>query len=162
MVGLVAAADLEAVLAPFAPWLGVWEGEGVGRWSDPPFRYWERLSLQAVPSRALLAWDQRTEVRDSGELSHAERGYLRLLPDSRVELVLAIPAGYTEIQVGGLEGGRLELRPGPLGVTPSARRLDQVRRRLELVGPELIHEVAIAVGEGPAAAHVSSRLRRVS
>ncbi len=160
MVGLVSNPQVQALLAPFRSWLGVWEGEGMGRWSDPPFRYRERLALQAVPDRAVVSWDQRTEVLGTGELSHSERGYLRLLPGGAVELVLAIPAGYTEIQVGRLLGGRLDLSPGILGVTPAARRLDRVGRRLQLEGPELVHEVLIAVGGEDPAPHVISRLRR--
>ena len=160
MVGLVPTSDVQALLAPFLAWLGVWEGEGTGRWSEPPFRYRERLALQAVPGRAVISWDQRTEVLGTGELSHSERGYLRLLPGGEVELVLAIPAGYTEIQVGRLEGGRLDLSPRVLGVTPAARRLDRVGRRLQLEGAELMHEVLIAVGEVDPAPHVLSRLRR--
>ena len=160
MVELVPTPDVEALVAPFRSWLGAWEGEGAGRWSDPPFRYREQLVLQAVPDRAVLTWDQRTEVLGTGELSHSERGYLRLLQGGEVELVLAIPAGYTEIQVGLLQGDRLELSPGPLGVTPAARRLDRVGRRLQMEGSTLVHEILIAVGEGGLAPHVLSRLRR--
>lgn len=152
--------DTQALVAPFRSWLGAWEGEGVGRWSDPPFRYHERLVLQAVPDRAVLTWDQRTEVLDTGELSHTERGYLRLLPGGAVELVLAIPAGYTEIQVGQLRGEHLDLSPGDLGVTPAARRLDRVGRRLRLAGSVLVHEILIAVGDGDPAPHAISRLQR--
>ncbi|MGC8472936.1 MAG: heme-binding beta-barrel domain-containing protein [Candidatus Dormibacteria bacterium] len=152
--------DVQALLAPFRSWLGAWEGEGSGRWSDPPFRYRERLVLQAVPDRAVVTWDQRTEVLDTGDLSHSERGYLRLLQGGEVELVLAIPAGYTEIQVGRLRGETLVLSPGALGVTPSARRLDRVGRRLQLEDSVLVHEILIAVGDAHPAPHVLSRLRR--
>ncbi len=160
MVQLVATSDVQALLEPFRAWLGAWEGEGAGRWSDPPFRYRERLVLQAVPGRAVVTWDQRTEVLGTGDLSHSERGYLRLLQGGEVELVLAIPAGYTEIQVGRLQGERLDLSPGDLGVTPVARRLDRVGRRLQLEGSVLVHEILIAVGDGDPAPHVVSRLRR--
>jgi hypothetical protein len=160
MVQLVPTSDVQALLAPFRAWLGAWEGEGSGRWSDPPFRYRERLVLQAVPDRAVVGWEQRTEVLSTGELSHSESGYLRLLEGGEVELVLAIPAGYTEIQVGRLRGDRLDLSPGALGATPTARRLDRVGRRLQLEGSELVHEILIAVGDGGLAPHVLSRLRR--
>ncbi len=162
MVGGMAQALIDQLLLPLEPMIGTWEGEGRGLWSNPPFRYRETFTLAPVPDRALLTWDQRTVAVETGSLSHSERGYLRLLPGREVELVLAIPAGYTELHRGRVAHGSLELRLVQLGVSPSARRLDRVERRLGRRGGELWHEVAISVGEGSAAPHVSSRLHRVA
>ena len=103
------AADL---MAPFATWLGRWEGEGRGLWeAEPPFRYRETLAIEAVPNRALLRLTQRATVLASGDVSHSEVGFLRLLPDQLVELMVVVPAGYVEIHTGRLQDGALVLTP---------------------------------------------------
>ncbi|MGA7172686.1 MAG: heme-binding beta-barrel domain-containing protein [Candidatus Dormiibacterota bacterium] len=149
------------LVAPFSQWLGDWEGEGVGLWrADPPFRYRESLSIEAVPNRALLRLAQRTSVLDSGDLSHSELGFLRLLPDQAVELVVAVPAGYVELHTGRLQEGVLRLVPHTLSVSPTARPLRQVQRTLELDHDVLRTGVGIAVGDEPVSAHVEAVLRR--
>lgn len=149
------------LLAPFASWLGRWEGEGRGLWNAaPPFRFRETLTIEAVPDRGLLRLTQRTTVGDSTELSHSEVGFIRLLPEQQVELVVAVPAGYVEVHTGRLAGGVLELRPQTLAATPTARPLRVVQRRIELAEETLHSTVGIAVHEEEVAAHVESWLRR--
>jgi len=154
---------VSTLLAPFSEWLGSWEGEGRGLWDvEPPFRYRESLSIEPVPDRALLRWSQRTAVWESGELSHSEVGFLRLLPDQEVELVVTVPAGYVEVHTGRLHEGALALVPRSLGATPTARPLRLVQRTWELRGETLRTAVGIAVGDGAVAAHVEARLHRAS
>jgi hypothetical protein len=149
------------LLRGFQGWLGVWEGEGRGLWvADPPFRFRESLAIEAVPERALLRLTQRTTVGDSTELSHSEVGYLRLLPELQVELVVAIPAGYVEVHTGRLDGGVLQLSPQTLAATPSARPVRLVRRRMELADGTLHNSVGIAVNQEEVAPHVESLLHR--
>ena len=149
------------LVAPFEGWLGRWEGDGRGLWDGvPPFRYRERLVVEALPGRALLRLTQRTTVGDSTELSHSEVGYLRLLPDQQLELLVAVPSGYVEIHTGRLREGVIELSLQTLGVTPSARPLRVVRRRMELADGTLHNSVGIAVHDEEVAPHVESWLRR--
>jgi hypothetical protein len=149
------------LVAPFEGWLGRWEGEGRGLWHGvPPFRYRESLVVEALPGRALLRLTQRTTVGDSTELSHSEVGYLRLLPELQLELLVAVPSGYVEIHTGRLQERVVELSPQTLGVTPSARPLRVVRRRMELADGTLHNSVAIAVHDEEVAPHVESWLRR--
>ncbi|MGH7667685.1 MAG: FABP family protein [Candidatus Dormibacteria bacterium] len=155
--------DTAELVAPFIPWLGRWEGEGRGLWvADPPFRYREELAIAAVPERALLHLTERTSSLASGELSHSETGFLRLLPEHLVELVLAIPAGYVEVHTGELRDGVLEFVPYRIAASPGARPLRLVRRRLELKGNSLRSVIEIAVDEGPTRPHSESRLQRLA
>ncbi|MHB1526302.1 MAG: heme-binding beta-barrel domain-containing protein [Candidatus Dormibacteria bacterium] len=159
----MAANRTSELVEPFSFLFGEWEGDGVGLWdASPRFRYRETLEVSAVPERALLRLRQRTVVAESGALSHVEEAFLRLFADAEVELVVAVPAGYTEIHGGRLVGHRLELRQLALGVAPRALPLNLVERRLELVDGKLHHQVAIAVGPGPATPHVASILSRSS
>lgn len=161
MVRGMAAPSLSTLLAPFEALLGGWEGEGRGLWNpDPSFRYREWLELTPIPDRALLRWEQRTEVWESGQLSHTEQGFLRLLPEAAVELVIATPSGYTEIHRGEFSGGALSLELVNLGSAPGARPLDLVKRRLAMADQMLTHEVSIAVGGTELAPHVRAQLRR--
>lgn len=150
------------LVAAFSGWLGRWEGEGRGLWqAAPPFRYRESLTIEVVPDRALLRLAQRTTALESGELSHSEVGFLRLLPEGHVELVVAVPAGYVEVHTGWLARGVMVLKPQTLAATPTARPLRLVQRTMELDGVRLRNAVAIAVGREEAAPHVESWLNRV-
>ena len=154
------AADL---MAPFATWLGRWEGEGRGLWeAEPPFRYRETLAIEAVPNRALLRLTQRATVLASGDLSHSEVGFLRLLPDQLVELMVVVPAGYVEIHTGRLQDGALVLTPQTISRSPTARPLRLVQRTLELNHDLLRNVVGIAVGNEEVSKHVESWLQRAA
>ena len=137
------AADL---MAPFATWLGRWEGEGRGLWeAELPFRYRETLAILA-----------------SGDLSHFEVGFLRLLPDQLVELMVVVPAGYVEIHTGRLQDGALVLTPQTISGSPTARPLRLVQRTLELNHDLLRNAVGIAVGNEEVSKHVESWLQRAA
>ncbi len=156
-------AGLEGILQPFLFLMGHWQGRGVGLW-DPGsrFEYREDLQLEPIPDRALIRFTQRTVEVPSGSLSHSELGFLRLFEDGEAELVVAIPAGYTEIHRGRLAGQSLHLELIQLGVAPRARPLSRTRRSLEVRGSHLHHRIDIAVGEGAPVAHVASSLERLS
>jgi hypothetical protein len=155
-------APLEEILQPFRFLLGHWEGRGVGLW-DPGsrFEYREDLQLELIPDRALIRLSQRTVEVPSGSLSHSEVGFLRLFEEGAAELVVAIPAGYTEIHRGRLTGQSLHLELVHLGVAPRARPLSATGRSLEVRGRHLHHRIDIAVGKGLPVAHVASTLERL-
>jgi hypothetical protein len=147
--------------APFSSWLGRWQGEGRGLWeADPPFRYLETLVLEPIADRALLRFDQCTFDAASGELSHSEVGFVRLLPEQLVELVLAIPTGYVEIHAGRLLEGVISLRPHAIAVSPTATPVRLVERRLELQQDVLHNAIALAIGDQEVQPHVESVLHR--
>ncbi|MHB1500405.1 MAG: heme-binding beta-barrel domain-containing protein [Candidatus Dormibacteria bacterium] len=158
----MASPSLEQVVDPFRFLCGHWQGRGAGRW-DPGegFEYREDLRLELIPDRALIRIALSTFEVSSGALSHSEQGYLRLFPEGEAELVLAIPAGYTEVHQGQVEGQSLQFKLLHLGLAPRARPLSATRRSLELRGGRLRHQIDIAVGAGEPVAHVASTLDRV-
>lgn len=154
---------ISTLLDPFRFLLGLWSGSGVGMWNpESPFRYREELLLEAVPERALVHLQQRTVEAVTGTLSHSEQGFLRLFPSGEAELVVAVPAGYTEIHQGRVEGALLRLDLISIAASPRSRPLERTERRLELRAGQLHHTVGIAVRGGPVVAHVTSALNRVS
>jgi hypothetical protein len=155
----VAATELQK---PFAPWLGRWEGEGRGLWTaEPAFRFHETVTIEAVADLPLLRFSQRATDALSGDLTHSEVGFFRLLAAQGVELILAIPGGYVEIHTGRLHNGVMALQPHLLGSSPTALPLRQVQRRLDLRGDQLRNETGIAVGPERVTGHVESLLQRV-
>lgn len=156
------ASSLEEILQPFRFLVGHWQGRGVGLWDpDSSFEFQEDLKLELIPGRAIIRLTQRTVEVPSGSLSHSELGFLRLFEGGEAELVVAIPAGYTEVHEGRLEGQELQLRLVTLGVAPRARPLSRTGRSLALRAGQLHHHIDIAVGEGAPVAHVASSLNRV-
>lgn len=156
------AASTEEIVRPFSFLVGHWSGRGVGLW-DPGsrFEYREDLTLEQIPERALIRLIQRTVEVPSGALSHSELGFLRLFEDGEAELVVAIPAGYTEVHRGRLRDHALELELVHLGVAPRARPLSKTRRSLIWRQGHLHDRVDIAVGGGVPVAHVAATLERV-
>ncbi|MHB8395079.1 MAG: heme-binding beta-barrel domain-containing protein [Candidatus Dormibacteria bacterium] len=131
----VSAPTASLLLDPFRFLLGSWSGKGVGVWRpDSPFRYREELLLEVVPDRDLIHLQQRTFDAETDSLRHSEQGYLRLFPAGEAELVVAVPAGYTEIYQGRVEGTILRLELVTLAVSPRPRPLDRTQRRLIVSG----------------------------
>ena len=106
---------------------------------------------------------QRTRDGSTGQPLHAEGGYLRALPDGAVELTVAQPSGVVEIDVGSVtettDGLVVELESAQVGLTPSAKSVTAVRRRLSLTGTTLVSELWMAaVGEADLIHHVRAEL----
>ena len=143
-----------------APWVGTWRGEGDGSYPTiDPFHYVEELVLGLIPGRPVLTWSSR--ARDAaGQPRHAESGFLRLVGDG-VELVLAHNFGSVEVAVGTAGDGALEVDSHAMSRTPSAKAIDDIRRRYRLDGDTLVYEIAMAAVGVPLTHHLRATLRRV-
>ena len=144
-----------------AAWIGTWRGEGEGSYPTiDPFHYAEELTLTRVPGRPVVAWSSR--ARDAaGQPRHAESGFLRIVDDG-VELVLAHNFGTVEVAVGRLGGGHLDLDTHATARTPSAKVIEQIRRRYTLDGDTLGYEIAMAAVGVPLTHHLRAALTRVA
>jgi len=108
-------------LGALAQLIGIWEGEGSGRWAGgDTFHYRERLTFTHA-GKPMLAYAQQTWSLDDGRPLHGEQGYWRAGDDGRVELVLAHGIGVVEIETGTWDGGELRLRSTVLEVSPTAK-----------------------------------------
>ncbi len=147
-------------LAELAFLLGDWSGTGEGVW--PPgerFDYAEDVTFEFVGDPFLL-YAQRSWSLDDGSPIHFERGFLRPAGPGIVELVLAHPIGITEVAVGTVDGGVLELASTAVSITPTATPVAQLRRRIEVRGDELSYELHMATEDVELMSHVRSRLWR--
>ncbi len=147
---------------PLAFLLGLWEGEGHGLWAaDPPFRYREELLLDHT-GKPFLRYAQRTWAADDGRPMHAETGYLRALGGGRVELVVAQPIGVVEIHAGRVDGAALTLEPVLVAVSPSAKPVTAVSRRVWVEGGEVLrYTLRLGMNGEPLADHLAAALQRI-
>ena len=155
--------ELNPMCLPLAPLLGTWRGTGRGSYPTiDDFDYTEELVFGHV-GKPFLSMVQRSRDLMTGEPLHGEAGYLRALPDGVIELTVAQPSGIVEVDVGTAtktsDGLVVELESARVGLTPSAKSVTAVRRRLCLAGATLVSELWMAaVGEADLIHHVRAEL----
>lgn len=158
-------ADQTDLLKLFA---GAWAGGGNGEFPGiEPFEYLEDLSFNWDEGRPMiLHYLQKTIRRSTGQSeyvpSHWETGFLRLLPDSQVE-------------IGNVQsGGRLEALAGSLEATPNGlvlrlestafandTRMQAATRLITLSGEQLHYVVHMRTSAVPEMAlHLEANLTR--
>ena len=147
-------------LAELAFLLGTWKGTGEGVWPPgDPFTYGEDMTFEDVGD-TFLVYTQRSWSLEDGSPIHLERGFLRPSGPGRVELVLAHPIGITEVAVGTVEGGVVELASTAVSLTPTASPVIELRRRIEVADGRLEVELHMAMEGIDLLSHVRSRLER--
>ncbi len=147
---------------PIAFLIGAWRGQGRGVYPTiASFDYGEEIRFGAVPGKPFLTYQQRTWALDDQRPLHSETGYWRPKPAGRLEIVLAHPTGFAEIEEGTVDGGVIDLVATSVGRATTAKEVDGLRRRFELVGPDVLrYEVQLeAVGQ-PLQGHLTAELRR--
>ena len=149
---------------PIAFLIGAWRGEGRGVYPTiASFDYGEEIRFAAVPGKPFLSYQQRTWALDDQRPLHAETGYWRPKPAGRLEVVLAHPTGFAEIEEGTVEAGVIDLVATSIGRAATAKAVDGLRRRFELVGTDVLrYEVQLAAVGQPLQGHLTAELRRVS
>lgn len=147
-------------LAELAFLLGTWKGTGEGIWPPgDPFTYGEDVAFEDVGD-TFLVYTQRSWSPQDGSPIHLERGFLRPAGRGLVELVLAHPIGITEVSVGRVEDGTLEVASTAVSLTPTASPVIELRRRIEVCDDLLTYELHMAMEGIDLLSHVRSRLER--
>jgi hypothetical protein len=152
--------QLHEDLAELAFLLGDWSGTEEGVW--PPgerFDYAEEMTFEFAGDPFLL-YAQRSWSIDDGSPIHFERGFLRPAAPGIVELLLAHPIGITEVAVGTVSDGVIELSSTAVSLAPTASPVTEVRRRIEGRGDELSFELQMAMEGVELRWHVGSSLTR--
>jgi hypothetical protein len=152
--------ELHPQVRPLAFLLGTWTGEGEGEYPTiQPFRYREEIRF-SHNGKPFLAYQQKTQAQDDGRPLHSEMGFLRAAQDQSLEFVIAQGIGLAEVDVGSIDGTRIELRSTFVGRAPTAKAVTGVRRVIWLEGDQLRYELAMEMTEVPLSHHLSARLTR--
>jgi hypothetical protein len=152
--------SLHEDLAPLAFLLGTWRGGGTGDYPTiRPFRYGEEMIFEHVGDPFLL-YAQRSWLEDDGTPLHFERGFLRPVPDGRLEVVLAHPLGLTEVAEGTLEGTSFSVTSCTVGRTATGDPVTGIERRLRVEADVLRYELDMALETTPLTQHLTGELRR--
>jgi hypothetical protein len=155
---------LDDRLGPLPPLVGTWAGSGRGVYPTiATFDYTEQITFADGGVKPFLAYTQRTAAADDGRPLHSEAGYLRWA-GAVPEWVIAMPGGITEVHSGTVvqvdDGMDLTFRTVTVAVTPSAKRVDSVERRLQLRGDVLRYELLMAAVGEPHQLHLTATLAR--
>ena len=158
-------------VAPLAAFVGTWAGHGEGHYPTiDTFSYTERIELTPVPGKPMLAYRSATRAVDDGRTLHGETGFLRLVGDGVVELVVAHGFGLVEIaeglvDAGGVDGvpasAELLLESTTTARTSTAKSVTATERRYRVLGDTLTYEVAMAAVDQPLLPHLRATLTRV-
>lgn len=152
-------------LGALAALVGTWRGEGEGHYPTiAPFRYGEEVVF-AHDGRPVLAYRQRTWRLDTEAPMHAESGYLRGPMDGHAELVIAQPTGMVEVALLTLreEDGAVVLDGGraPVTRTPSAKPVEDLRRRFHVEGDTLTYDLWMTYAGHDDEHHLHGMLHRI-
>ena len=140
-------------------WLSA-RGEGRGDYPTiDPFEYVEEVTIGHV-GKPFLAYSQRSRHAVTDLPLHGETGYFRPGGDAGVELVVAHPFGAVEVDVGTLDGQRIELLSTLVAVTPSAKEVTEVRRVITVEGDEMHYILDMAAVAQPLQFHLEATLLR--
>jgi hypothetical protein len=161
-VGQVVA--VHPALGALARLVGTWIGDGEGAYPTiAAFSYREEVVF-AHDGRPVLSYRQRTWRSDSDAPMHVESGFLRTGSDGRAELIVAQPTGFGEIATLAIEedGDTLILDGGrnPLQRSPSAKAVEDVRRRFRITDDELHYDLWMTYAGHEDEHHLRALLRR--
>jgi len=150
-------------LAPVAAFIGNWRGAGAGEYPTiEGFAYIEEIELRAVPGKAILVYRSSTKAADDGRALHGESGWLRVVGDGMVELVVAQGPGLVEICEGFVDGAaetpEMLLGSTLIGRSSTAKEVTATERRYRVEGGALHYDLAMAADGQPLTHHLRARL----
>ncbi|MFF0273893.1 MULTISPECIES: nitrobindin family protein [unclassified Streptomyces] len=154
------------LLVPVAGLLGTWVGTGTGGYPtlDEDFAYAQEVTF-SHDGRPFLHYEARAWLIDADGApvrpAARESGWWRLKPEGAIEALVTQPTGITEILVGRVEDGAIDLTTHTVALAPTAKNVEATRRRYTPVDGDtldFVHDLA-AVGHR-LQHHLSARLRR--
>jgi hypothetical protein len=155
------------LLAPFADFIGTWEGEGVGGYPtlDADFPFAERIVI-ADYGKPVLQFSSESWSIDDGRPLARQSGFWRPTSATELEVVLVVASGFAEILYGGLVTGpagvHLELTTDVVARTFTAKEVTAEKRMYAVRADKLMYAVDMAAVGHELTPHLSAALDRVS
>lgn len=165
-------ADMNPVLLPLAFLVGDWAGVGLGHYPTiEDFRFGQEITFSYVPGKPFLQHVSRSWLIDEDGTKirplATETGYWRPgpvpekgKPVVELELVLAHPTGVTEIWLGELDNGKIEMHTDAVARTATAKEYSAGHRLYGLVKGELLWTFDMAAVGQPMTNHLAAQLKR--
>jgi hypothetical protein len=156
--------NLHPQCAPVVWLLGTWRGNGRGDYPTiDAYEYGQELVFQQDGrpffhyfSRSWILDEEGNTVREAAQ----ETGFLRCLPEGKLELVLTHNTGFTEIWYGLAEAGKMELRTAGVSFTETAKEVTSGHRLYGNVDGELMYAYDMEAMGQPLQPHLWARLQR--
>lgn len=143
---------------------GSFQGEGRGGYPNiSNFEYFETIDLVLSP-KGFLAYRSTTKSKIDGSPMHTECGYLRVISQEGVELIIAQPTGLAEVATGAIfvDGGEVTLRLEAVPtVSPSAKAVGRTVRELRFGESTLNYNFHMETDKVEMTWHLSAELRRI-
>lgn len=162
---------MASALDAFRPLLGRWEGGGVGEYPTiDDFEYTEVITFAPLADKPVIQYTSTTKHAGDGRPLHAETGYLRVVGDSSVEMVVAQAPGLIEAgsgiatHPGGADDRhavRLAIDSTVVGGTPTAKDVTATERRYLVTGDRLEYDIAMAAVGHQMTHHLTAELKRI-
>lgn len=150
------------MLQPVAFLLGTWRGRGEGLYPTIDAFSYEEEAVFGHTGRAFLVYSSKTWQPETEMPMHSESGFIRVLEDTRVEVIVAHAFGITEISEGSVDGTSLEVSSKLLTSSSTAKQVDEITRSIEVTGDKLRYRIGMAFAGHDLQNHLSAALRRTS
>lgn len=160
-------ASINPAVAPLAWLVGRWEGAGVVGYPGMDSRnFGQELRITHDGRPFLEVSSHAWEIAEDGSIGEPlarEVGFIRMLENGEVELLLAHPTGIVEMYVGEKEATRpvLNLRTDGVMRSPQSREYTAATRMYGLVESKLMWVMDMAAEGHPMTSHMSAQLQRV-
>ena len=156
---------LHEACLPLAVILGVWRGSGTGHYPTiDDFDYSEEVVFGHV-GKPFVTYSQKTKSLSNGQPLHSEQGFLRVVDNTTLELVVAQPTGIVETHVGAYGSNDeyffANFESAEVVTTPSAKSVEQVSRLIRIDRNQLSYDVSMAAVGQPLQHHLEATLQRV-
>ena len=156
---------LHEACLPLAVILGVWRGSGTGHYPTiDDFDYSEEVVFGHV-GKPFVTYSQKTKSLSNGQPLHSEQGFLRVVDNTTLELVVAQPTGIVETHVRAYasndESFIANFESAEVVPTPSAKSVEQVSRLIRIDRNQLSYDVSMAAVGQPLQHHLEATLQRV-
>ena len=157
--------SLHEACQPLALLLGEWHGSGRGQYPGlTEFEYREQVTFSHI-GKPFLTYSQKTQNVFDGQPLHSEQGFLRIIDDKKLEMVVAQPTGIVEVHHGFYASNPksclINLHATEVSGTATAKPVEQVQRLLRIADNILTYNVSMAAGGEPIQQHLEASLERV-
>ena len=156
--------NLHPLCGPVVWLLGTWQGNGHGDYPTiDAYEFGQELVFQQDGrpffhyfSRSWVLDAEGNKVREAAQ----ETGFLRCLPEGKLELVLSHNTGFTEIWYGVADGGKMELHTAGVGYSETAKEVTAGHRLYGNVEGDLLYAYDMEAMGQELQPHLWARLQR--